>query len=210
MQLTKGEVSKAKLTQAAEVLFAEKGFHATTVSAIVKQAGLTQAAFYLYYKSKEQLLADLLERFEKELIPYANAGSQVSEQTAEELGPFVIQSLVELFRLLGRNSRLTRIALQETEAGDRLRQHLVGLIAGNMQANQTAGLVRTDLAPELFAETVIAAAERLVYRYGITGEKTAEELGRQLGSLYLHGMLVARPMYRAEQGKAGEGSTDGN
>jgi hypothetical protein len=210
MRLSKGEASKAKLTQAAEVLFAEKGFHATTVSAIVKQAGLTQAAFYLYFKSKEQLLADLLEQFENELFPYANAGSQVKQQAADELEPFVIQSLVELFRVLGRNSHLTRIALQDTEAGDRLRQHLVWLIAGNMQVNQTAGLVRTDLAPELFAEAVIAAAERLIYRYGITGEKTAEELGHQLGSLYLHGMLVHRPMHKAEQGEAGEEETDGN
>jgi len=210
MRLSKGEASKAKLTQAAEELFAEKGYHAATVSEIVKRAGLTQAAFYLYYKSKEQLLADLLERFEKELFPYANVGSQVKEQTADEIEPFVIHSLVELFRLLGRNGRLTRIALQDTEAGDRLRLHLVRLIAGNMQANQAAGLVRMDLEPELFAETVIAAAERLTYRYGVTGEKTGEELGRQLGALYLHGMLIPRPTHRAEQGEAGEEETDGN
>ena len=59
----KGEVSRSRLLAAAERLFAERGVKGTTVSAIVAEAGLTQAAFYLYFKSKEDMVEALVNRF---------------------------------------------------------------------------------------------------------------------------------------------------
>ena len=193
MITSKGEASKNKLIAAAEELFASKGVHAATISQIVAQAGLTQAAFYLYFKSKEELLTELLDRFERELFVYTNAGSQVKELPLEQVEEYVIDSLIRLFQLFGKNINLTRIVLQETTEGERLRTNLTKQIAANMQANQEAGLVSLAIEPELFAEAIVAAVERLLYRYGISGEKTAEELGRQVGRLFLHGLLNEQP-----------------
>lgn len=76
MAAAKGEESKKKLLKAAEKLFAEKGFQSTKVSEIVAHAGLTQAAFYLYFASKEEILQHLLSKFEQQLGNFGDAGKK--------------------------------------------------------------------------------------------------------------------------------------
>ncbi|WP_010271118.1 TetR/AcrR family transcriptional regulator [Paenibacillus senegalensis] len=190
MPKTKGERSRDKLLASAEELFAEKGYHGTTVSQIVSYAGMTQAAFYLYFKSKEDLLAEMLQHFEKRLELYTNTGIKVREVSAGEIEEFLAHSYTGLFKLFGENAHLTKIVLQETEQSERLRGSIVSQIVGNMRINQAAGLIRPDLDPELMAEAAVAAIEQLVYRFGITGERSAEELGRELAKLLCHGLLA--------------------
>lgn len=190
MTKTKGERSREKLVSSAEQLFAEQGYHGTTVSQIVAHAGMTQAAFYLYFKSKEDILVEMLQDFEKRLQLYSDAGKEAREIPSAHIEVFLVRSYTGLFQLLGENARLTKIAFQETEQSERLRANLVSLIAGNMRDNQAAGLLRADLDPELMAETIVASVERLVYRYGISGERSAEELGRALAKLISHGLLA--------------------
>ena len=50
------EQRRKDLVDAARKTFGEKGFKATTVSAIVKEAGVAQGTFYLYFDSKEEIL----------------------------------------------------------------------------------------------------------------------------------------------------------
>lgn len=189
MRTTKGEVSKSRLMESAAELFAQKGYAATTVSQIVASAGLTQAAFYLYFKSKEDILKELLEKFEQQMLQFSNAGRHVSEQMKEEREAYVARTFIGLFALFGTNPNLTKIALQETLEGEKFRSKIVNQIVTNMKMNQSIGIVNSKVDPELVAESVVAAVERLVYRYSITGEKSKEELGQQLASFFLNGVL---------------------
>ena len=50
--------TRAALLRAAEQLFAEQGFHATTVHAIAEAAGVTERTFFRYFASKAELVAD--------------------------------------------------------------------------------------------------------------------------------------------------------
>jgi AcrR family transcriptional regulator len=56
-----GEEKRESIVQAALKLFEEKGYHATKVSDIVREAGIAQGTFYLYYKSKEDLFRSIAE-----------------------------------------------------------------------------------------------------------------------------------------------------
>ncbi|MDC7222964.1 MAG: TetR/AcrR family transcriptional regulator, partial [Spirochaetales bacterium] len=51
-----------EIIEAAEKLFLEKGFHKTTVSHIVRACDLTNAALYLYFKNKEELILVIMTR----------------------------------------------------------------------------------------------------------------------------------------------------
>ena len=53
------EVIKEKLLRAAEKLFAEQGFSKTNVAELAKAAGIGKGTFYMFYKSKDELLWDL-------------------------------------------------------------------------------------------------------------------------------------------------------
>lgn len=56
------EFRTAELLEAARRLFAEKGFHATTVEDIAAAAGVAKGTVYLYYKSKQDVYWAALER----------------------------------------------------------------------------------------------------------------------------------------------------
>lgn len=54
-------ISKRKIIlDAALEVFAQEGYHASTVGAIAKKAGISQGLMYNYFKSKEELLHDLM------------------------------------------------------------------------------------------------------------------------------------------------------
>jgi AcrR family transcriptional regulator len=59
----KGKQTREALEQAARKLFAERGFHGTTLADITSAAGKSSAVFYRYFDDKEDLLADLAESF---------------------------------------------------------------------------------------------------------------------------------------------------
>lgn len=51
------EERRAEITKAAKKLFREKGYNDTAVSDIVNEAGVAQGTFYLYFGSKDDVLA---------------------------------------------------------------------------------------------------------------------------------------------------------
>ena len=69
------EAIKAKLIKAGEKLFAEQGFSKTNVAELARAAGIGKGTFYMFYKSKDELLwalhqaihAEWEERFTKVL-----------------------------------------------------------------------------------------------------------------------------------------------
>jgi AcrR family transcriptional regulator len=56
-----GEDKKDNLIQAALKLFEDQGYHTTKVSDIVREAGVAQGTFYLYFKSKEDMFRSIAE-----------------------------------------------------------------------------------------------------------------------------------------------------
>jgi AcrR family transcriptional regulator len=50
------------ILEAAETCFAREGFHATSMQHICREAGVSPGALYVYFKSKEDLIAGLVER----------------------------------------------------------------------------------------------------------------------------------------------------
>jgi AcrR family transcriptional regulator len=62
------EVTKRELLGAALEVFVEKGYPATAISDIVREAGVTQGTFYLYFKNKEDIFSVLLKEYRKLVI----------------------------------------------------------------------------------------------------------------------------------------------
>lgn len=64
----KGRQTRQALEQAARKLFAERGFHGTTLADITSAAGKSPAVFYRYFTDKEDLLAALAESFLHDVV----------------------------------------------------------------------------------------------------------------------------------------------
>lgn len=57
------EERRNQILEAAVAVFARQGFHETRMDDIAKEAGLSKGALYLYYKSKDAIIATLLKYF---------------------------------------------------------------------------------------------------------------------------------------------------
>lgn len=64
----KGRQTREGIERAARKLFAERGFHGTTLADITSAAGKSSAAFYRYYADKEDLLYALAESFLHDVV----------------------------------------------------------------------------------------------------------------------------------------------
>ncbi|BBY48806.1 TetR family transcriptional regulator [Mycolicibacterium arabiense] len=64
----KGRQTRESIERAARKLFAERGFHGTTLADITSAAGKSSAAFYRYYTDKEDLLYALAESFLHDVV----------------------------------------------------------------------------------------------------------------------------------------------
>ncbi len=57
------EERKELIINTAQKLFAEKGFHSTSINDIAKQASISKGLMYNYFLSKEELLVELLKKY---------------------------------------------------------------------------------------------------------------------------------------------------
>ncbi|HLJ47918.1 MAG TPA: TetR/AcrR family transcriptional regulator [Bryobacteraceae bacterium] len=67
------EARKKRLLEVAVRLFGRKGFHATTVPAIVKAAGTSTGNFYFYFRNKEDIYAAALQQIGEDISAALNA-----------------------------------------------------------------------------------------------------------------------------------------
>ena len=64
----KGRQTRQSIEDAARKLFAERGFHGTTLADITSAAGKSPGLFYRYFDDKEDLLAALAESFLHDVV----------------------------------------------------------------------------------------------------------------------------------------------
>lgn len=60
-EIDEKQVRRDKIIEAATELFAEKGYHATSVNDIARQAGMTKGGIYWYFDSKRAIFMTILD-----------------------------------------------------------------------------------------------------------------------------------------------------
>jgi len=101
IRITKSpEERKKELVDIAEKLFITKGYEQTAVSDIVKQAKVAQGTFYYYFKTKEEILDVITERFIKSNV-------EGYEEIANEKGSDALEKIIKIFQFSSsfRNNR---------------------------------------------------------------------------------------------------------
>jgi len=76
------QARRERILDAAEICFARAGFHRCTMQDICKEAGVSPGALYVYFASKEELIAGIVERdrakLASELAELSNAPDLMS------------------------------------------------------------------------------------------------------------------------------------
>lgn len=90
--LEKGKQTRQRVVTAAAELFRENGFHNTSLSQILKAAGLTKGGFYFHFKSKEEL-GDAVIEYMKEFWVH-----NVLDEIAKEQG--ALKKIERMFEIM--------------------------------------------------------------------------------------------------------------
>jgi AcrR family transcriptional regulator len=75
-QLQNRRLKQANILDTAEELFAQKGFDATSIDEITTSLGIAKGTFYLYFKSKDDILEAVTVRAQEMLINIINKATK--------------------------------------------------------------------------------------------------------------------------------------
>jgi AcrR family transcriptional regulator len=167
------EQRREEILAAAKVVFAERGFHATTVADVARAAGVSYGSVYWYFDSKDALFHALMDHQEQALRRHiATTAAQAAEEDGalgtEELFRRSVQATFEFFEA---DRDVVKLLFRDPLAlGERFDRHLAGLLDGfasdiekTVAAAQDAGAV-IDAPPRLLAFSVAALIGQLALR----------------------------------------------
>lgn len=97
----KGRQTRRAIEQAARKLFAERGFHGTTLADITSAAGKSPAVFYRYFADKEDLLAALAESFLHDIV--APSGASVELPASPDDREFFVSVVTGYWNMFKQN-----------------------------------------------------------------------------------------------------------
>jgi AcrR family transcriptional regulator len=129
----RGHGTRERIQQVALELFAEQGYEKTSLREIAERLGVTKAALYYHFRSKEDIVRSLIEdsfRQTDELIEWASGQPRTPDVRGEFLRRYValVADGSEVFRMLQQNQAAIGSLKTETGPRDMLRQRISGLI----------------------------------------------------------------------------------
>jgi AcrR family transcriptional regulator len=126
-------------------LFAERGFHGTTIADIATATGTAHGLVYHYFSSKNELLNAVLERFG--FLPELRRLLQVSPE--REAAEVLTEIAVRFSALLRERADLLRLVSRESQTNPVVAAALAGVmvegtevISGYLEARVAAGELR--------------------------------------------------------------------
>jgi AcrR family transcriptional regulator len=129
----RGRETRSRLRELALQLFAEQGYEQTSLREIAERLGVTKAALYYYYKSKEDIVRDLVEDYMTQidqLIAWGRDQPRSAETRAEIVRRYldIIVTGTAVFRLLHQNQAAVSSLAAAKERGELFRERIDALI----------------------------------------------------------------------------------
>lgn len=171
----KGEKTKRKLFESAAKFFADYEFENVTVDAIVEAAGVSKGTFYIYFESKEELIAAFLSDYIKDieadyrarlalLAPDMPASDTIISLTAAIsdilAGKIGYKRLRTVYKLL-----LSKIF--NMEAIKDYSRELYHMFAAVLEQGMERGELNTAFSPESLARHFVTAIRGVAYDWCI-------------------------------------------
>lgn len=113
---------RAQILDAAAQVFAERGFHRTTVHDVAKAAGVADGTIYNYFENKTALLLGILDR----LNEAERRAGELAQAQATDLRTFTrhyFQNHLQMFA--SENQNLLRVVLSEVLVSTELRERYI-------------------------------------------------------------------------------------
>jgi AcrR family transcriptional regulator len=189
------ETTPQRLREAARVLFERDGFRNTRLSDISVEAKVASGTLYNYYRSKHDLLHELMKDVSAELTAIAADHVSAQHDPVRRIAE-VNRIYIEAFR---RNARVLQAVYQVRDEDERLSaqldevaDHFQSRVTRSIAMWQEAGLVYPDLDPRHTAHALTLMVERVVMAWTYEGnEYDTETLIDTLNKIWVRSLGLA-------------------
>ncbi|MFC4347764.1 TetR/AcrR family transcriptional regulator [Kordiimonas lipolytica] len=184
----RGRKTQAKIIQAAEIEFGERGYHEASITSITQRAKVALGTFYVYFESKEELFRALVIYMGK--LARATIAEKIGKApdriTAERRG---IEAFIEFTRANKNNYRI--IGEAQFVAEDAYREYyrvFAEAYRDNLKMSAEKGEIEAGHEEER-AWALIGMNVFLGMNYGLWDEtKSASEIAAAVGDLITYGL----------------------
>jgi AcrR family transcriptional regulator len=128
-----GRDTRSRLRELALELFAEQGYEKTSLREIAERLGVTKAALYYYFKSKEDIVRSLVEDYVAELdglIAWGKTQPRTAQTRAEIVRRYlhIVATGSAVFRMLHQNQAAVSSLAAAKERGELFRERMDALV----------------------------------------------------------------------------------
>ena len=189
---------REQILDAALRLWTKQGFDATTVDALAREAGLAKGTIYLYFATKEALLAAAVERWS--LLPdLAALGPAFGDLPLTEAVPLLAEQLWSRLRAAAPLAGLLfrELALRPAEARRFIESVVLpgnGALAEFLEGRARAGEVR-ELDAFVAGRALVGMLVMFLWTQHVLGGAAIRPIGDRaivdtVSALFLHGVLA--------------------
>jgi AcrR family transcriptional regulator len=185
----RGQERRDQLIRCAAQLFAERGYHPTSVADIVEYLGVGKGVFYWYFSSKEELLTELLKSSHLSLRRRQQAaiGDEPDPLVRIELG---IRATLEWFHQHRDYFAIIQFAATDETFAPVLRRNREVALADTIRHLKEAIVERRipDGDPEMMAHSIHGVIDQLTRRYLIEHDEPVERVADAAVAFCLGGL----------------------
>lgn len=170
----RGRRARRKLLDAATQEFADKGFHETSISAIMRRAGMALGSFYTYFHSKDEIFRALVQDFSTRI------GAEAREAMTPDLSALETEraALRAFLDFAAEHKEIYRV-IDEAEFVDPATHRLhyettAARIQARLERGAKAGELRDDL-DEAHAWAIMGMNVFLGMRYAVWSQTHSSE-----------------------------------
>lgn len=171
----KGEKTKQRLLESATQLFEKNDFTNVTVDAIVEAAGVSKGTFYIYFESKDALIADILSDYvtivDSDYKKYLS--SITSGAKADDMMLSLISKICDvLVNTIGRDnmSIIYKLQLDKTFNTDSINGYnrdLYQIFSDVIQLGLNQGIFHTEIPLQTITNHFVMAIRGISYEWCI-------------------------------------------
>jgi AcrR family transcriptional regulator len=196
------EKRREELLKAATRVFAKRGYRAASISDIIAAAGAARGTFYLYFRSKQDILFAVIDDLREQQKAFI---AQLSEQegSATHANPReqARQGFLAWLRFYDQRRDGLKILLREANLIDasleqkraEVRRGIVEYLSKRIRSRQGAGLYQRNISPEIASHCLIGILDEIALTYLQKGRRPdLQWLAEQCVSFELDGLLRRR------------------
>jgi len=163
----RGDKSRTTILEAAEKLFAERGYAGTSMNDIIRASGLTKGGFYFHFSSKRELALAVISEHQRRWLAEAQREAARYPRAVDRL--FAVPRVLARLSHEGRGPFALRLLTDELARDPEVREAACGsmtmsvrFVTDQFRQAQAEGSIRSDIDPRAIAEVAVAGLAGLL------------------------------------------------